>query len=141
LTQPPDKLACAGLRLLKFYPWGENFPGSPYFGGGLSGAGFGISIAPNGLIWVGNFGFAGTACPLPPANSVSVLLPNGIALSRDEGLTAGPISWPQSTVPDRQGNIWIANCAADSVTLYPKGLPRKAVEIPIPPPAAAVQRG
>ena len=75
VPQPPDKLACAGTRLLKFYPWGENFPGSPYFGGGLSGAGFGISIAPNGLIWVGNFGFAGTGCPLPPANSVSVFRP------------------------------------------------------------------
>ena len=37
VPQPPDKLACAGMRLLKFYPWGENFPGSPYFGGGLWG--------------------------------------------------------------------------------------------------------
>jgi len=137
IPQPPDKLACAGTRLLKFYPWGENFPGSPYFGGGLSGAGFGISIAANGLIWVGNFGFAGTGCPPPPANSVSVFRPDGKALSRDDGLTAGPISWPQSTVPDRQGNIWIANCAADSVTLYPKGLPGEAFEIPIPPPVNA----
>jgi len=137
IPQPPDKPACAGTRLLKFYPWGENFPGSPYFGGGLSGAGFGISIAPNGLIWVGNFGFAGTGCPEPPANSVSVFRPDGKALSRDDGLTAGPISWPQATVPDRQGNIWIANCAADSVTLYPKGRPREAFEIPIPPPVNA----
>ena len=138
VPQPPDKLACAGKRLLKFYPWGENFPGSPYFGGGLSGAGFGISIAPNGLIWVGNFGFAGTGCPIPPANSVSVFRPDGKALSPDEtGLTAGPISWPQATVTDRKGNIWIANCAADSVTLYPKGRPGKAFEIPIPPPANA----
>jgi hypothetical protein len=138
IPQPPDKLACAGTRLLKFYPWGKNFPGSPYFGGGLSGAGFGISIAPTGLIWVGNFGFAGTGCPLPPANSVSVFRPDGKPLSPDAtGLTAGPISWPQATVPDRQGNIWIANCAADSVTLYPKGLPAKAFEIPIPPPVNA----
>jgi hypothetical protein len=137
IPQPPDKLACAGTRLLKFYPWGENFPGSPYFGGGLSGAGFGISIAPNGLIWVGNFGFAGTGCPEPPANSVSVFRPDGKALSRDDGVTAGPISWPQATVPDREGNIWIANCAADSVTLYPKGRPGKAFEIPIPPPVNA----
>lgn len=137
VPQPPDKRACAGRRLLKFYPWGENFPGSPYFGGGLSGAGFGISIAPNGLIWVGNFGFAGTGCRLPPADSVSVFRPNGKPVSRETGLTAGPISWPQSTVPDRQGNIWIANCAADSVTLYPKGRPGKAVEIPIPPPVNA----
>jgi hypothetical protein len=138
IPQPPDKRACAGTRLLKFYPWGENFPGSPYFGGGLSGAGFGISIAPNGLIWVGNFGFAGTGCPEPPANSVSVFRPDGKPLSSDAtGLTAGPIAWPQATVPDRQGNIWIANCAADSVTLYPKGRPGKAFGIPIPPPVHA----
>jgi hypothetical protein len=134
VPQPPDKLACAGKRLLKFYPWGEHFPDSPYFGGGLSGAGFGISIAPNGLIWVGNFGFAGTGCPEPPANSVSVFRPDGKALSPDKvGFTAGPISWPQATMTDRKGNIWIANCAADSVTLYPKGRPGKAFEIPIPP--------
>ena len=130
---PPFELACAGERLLKFYPWGENFPGSPYFGGGLSGAGFGITIAPNGLIWVGNFGFAGTGCPLPPANSVSVFRPDGEALSPETGLTAGPISWPQATVADREGNIWIANCAADSVTLYPRGRPDEAFETPIPP--------
>ena len=137
IPEPPDKAACAGTRLLKFYPWGENFPGSPYFGGGLSGAGFGISIAPNDLIWVGNFGFAGTGCPLPPANSVSLFRPDGKALSRDDGFTAGPISWPMATVPDHEGNIWIANCAADSVTVYPKGSPRRAFEVPIPPPADA----
>ncbi len=131
--EPSDKIACDGKRLLKFYPWGEPFPRTPYFGGGLSGAGFGISIAPNGLIWVGNFGFAGTGCPLPAANSVSVFRPNGQPLSPDEGLTAGPISWPQATVADRHGNIWIANCAADSVTLYPNGRPEKAFEVPIPP--------
>ena len=83
VPEPPDRPACAGKRLLKFYPWGESFPGSPYFGGGLSGAGFGISIAPNGLIWVGNFGFAGAGCPVPPADSVSVFRRNGQPLSRD----------------------------------------------------------
>jgi hypothetical protein len=87
--QPVDKLACAGERLAKFYPWGENFPRSPYFGGGLSGAGFGISIAPNGLIWVGNFGFAGLGCPTPAADSVSVFRPDGKPLLRHRmGLTA-----------------------------------------------------
>lgn len=133
VPEPPEKPACAGLRLVKLYPWGENFPGSPYFGGGLSGAGFGISIAPNRRIWVGNFGFAGTGCPIPPADSVSVFLPDGTPVSPDTGFTAGPISWPQATVADRKGNVWIASCAADSVTLYPKGRPHRAFEIPIPP--------
>ncbi len=38
--QAPPDTACAGRRLMKFYPWGEALPESPYFGGGLSsGAG------------------------------------------------------------------------------------------------------
>ena len=39
IPRPSGDVACAGRRLIKLYPWGENFPGSPYFGGGLSGAG------------------------------------------------------------------------------------------------------
>ena len=114
VPQPPGVPACDGKRLIKFYPWGEPFPGTPYFGGGLSGSGFGISIGPDGLIWVGNFGFsAPVGCDPPPADSVSLFLPNGRPLSPRMGLTAGPISWPQATVADRRGNIWIANCAAE----------------------------
>lgn len=150
---PPLGLSCAGERLIKLYPWGENFPNSPYFGGGLSGAGFGISIAPNGLIWVGNFGFFGvrafgggsdgggdadgSKCKNPPQNnSVSVFLKNGQPVPRGEnGFTNGAISWPQATNPDREGNIWLANCGSDSVTIYPDGKPSQAfnVEIPVPP--------
>jgi hypothetical protein len=137
---PPLEPACAGNRLLKYFPWGENFPGSPYFGGGLSGSGWGITLAPDGRVWVGNFGFTPppfTGCPPPPANSVSLFRPNGKPLSGENGFTAGPISAPQGTMADREGNIWIANCQADSVTVYPKGRPGKAFEIPIPPPAGA----
>ncbi|MDF0651742.1 MAG: hypothetical protein P0121_09775 [Nitrospira sp.] len=137
IPEPPFTPACAGNRLLKYYPWGESFPGSPYFGGGLSGSGWGITLAPDGRVWVGNFGFTPppfTGCPPPPANSVSVFLPNGKAISGDAGFTAG-ISAPQGTMSDREGNIWIANCAADSVTVYPKGRENAAMEIPIPPPA------
>jgi len=135
IPEPPFADACPGTRVLKFYPWGENFPGSPYFGGGLSGAGWGITLTPKGLVWVGNFGFTTPNCPPPPANSVSVFRPNGKPLSPDTGFTAGPIDYPQGTMSDREGNIWIANCAADSVTVYPKGRPGKAFEIPIPLPA------
>jgi hypothetical protein len=135
VPQPPHVPACDGKRLIKFYPWGEPFPGTPYFGGGLSGAGFGISIGADGLIWVGNFGFAApVGCDPPPADSVSLFLPNGRPLSPRMGFRAGPISWPQATVPDRRGNIWIANCAADSVTVYPDGWPERAFETVIQPP-------
>jgi hypothetical protein len=138
IPQAEVDVACAGLRLLKFYPWGENFPGSPYFGGGLEGAGFGLSLAPDGHVWVGNFGFQAPQCATPgnpygvPAtsNSVSEFLPDGTPVSPDvTGYLNGDISWPQMTPADRKGNIWIANCGNDSVTLYPKGMPKKALNI------------
>ena len=141
--EPPLTLACAGKRLLKFYPWGRKFPETPYRGGGLSGAGFGISIAPDGRIWVGNFGFVGTRatgssaednpCPTPKSNSVSVFRPDGTPLSPDGlGFTSGAISWPQATVPDNRGTMWIANCGSDSVTVYPEGRRNDAFNVPIP---------
>lgn len=140
----PDEYACTGQRLLKFYPWGETFPGSPYFGGGLSGAGFGVTFDPRGNLWVGNFGFEAPACadgtvPPDPArkipathNSVSLFHPSGIPLSPRGGFTRGNIGWPQGTVSDREGNIWVANCGNDTVTLIPGGNPLLARNIPLP---------
>jgi hypothetical protein len=136
-----DVTSCAGLRLLKFHPWGEPFPGSPYFGGGLSGAGFGISIDPRGRIWVGNFGFQAPACDMldDPVNkvpathdSVSVFRPDGSPISPFEGFTNGRVWWPQATVSDPKGNIWIANCGNDTVTVVPRGKPDKAMNVALP---------
>lgn len=140
VPQPPDHFACAGRRLMKFYPWGKNYPGSPYFGGGLSGAGYGISLDPYGRVWVGNFGFQDPPCALlsqaATNNSVSVFHPDGSPISRSKGYTKGNISWPQGTVSDRHGNIWIANCGNDSVTELMGGNPHRAINIklgPVPP--------
>lgn len=122
IPQPPNVAACAGDRLIKFYPWGESFPGSPFFGGGTSGAGFGISVAPNGKVWVGNFGFYGVGCPAAPSDSVSLYRSNGSPVSPDaDGYAVGDIFWPQATVADRKGNIWIANCGNDTVSFLEKG--------------------
>jgi hypothetical protein len=33
------------------------------------------------------------------------------------------VSWPQGTVSDRRGNIWIANCGNNPVTRYVHGDP------------------
>ena len=142
VPQPPGHFACAGRRLVKFYPWGENFPESPYFGGGLSGAGYGITLDPSGNVWVGNFGFQDPPCALLPRaakkNSVSEFQPDGTPISPSEGHTASDISWPQGTVSDRQGNIWVANCGNDSVTVMPGGNPDQAFNIQLGPlPATA----
>ena len=136
----PEAFACAGRRLLKFSPWGERFPGTPYFGGGLSGAGYGITLDPQGRVWVGNFGFQDPPCARRPVaarhDSVSAFRPDGTPISGRRGFTNGDISWPQGTVSDRQGNIWIANCGTDSVTKIPGGDPDQAFDIPLgsPPP-------
>lgn len=131
--EAPDQYACAGRRLIKFYPWGANYRTSPYFGGGLSGAGYGIAFDPNGNLWVGNFGFQTPPClSLPQAaknDSVSLFRPDGTALSPPTGFKQGNISWPQGTVSDRKGNIWVANCGNDSVTKIPGGDPDQAFNI------------
>jgi hypothetical protein len=103
--------ACGGRIVVKLNPNGAEDPRSPFSGGGVNGVGWGTTIDPTGNIWVGNFGFAGSMCQVPPpANSVSKFTPNGTALSTGAGFTGnGYISSPQGTVSDAAGNIWIAN--------------------------------
>jgi sugar lactone lactonase YvrE len=130
----PLQPVCGSKLLVRFTPTGRYVPGSPYTGGGLSGAGFGIDIDPFGDVWVGNFGFAAPPplCPddkQPPHNSVSQFSADGTPKSPKDGFTQGGISWPQGTVSDQQGNIWIANCNGDSVTRFPDGDPSRAEEI------------
>ena len=128
----PFDAVCASELLVKFRPDGSYAKGSPYTGGGLAGAGFGITLDPRGAVWVGNFGFAAADCPIQPLhNSVSKFTPSGRALSPSVpentsggGFTNGAISWPQGTVSDRRGDIWIANCGNDSVTRYRAGDPK-----------------
>jgi hypothetical protein len=126
---------CGSDLVLQFTPTGQYVQGSPWTGGGLSGAGFGIDIDPYGDVWVGNFGFAAAApgCPAdeqPAHNSVSQFRPDGTAVSPEgTGYTQGGVSWAQATVSDRSGNIWIANCGNDSVTVYPGGDPGQARQL------------
>jgi hypothetical protein len=64
--KPPDQFACAGNRLIEFYPWGQPVPGTLFTGGGLSGAGYGNTLDPRGNIWIGNFGFQDPLCQSLP---------------------------------------------------------------------------
>jgi hypothetical protein len=143
-TRNPLGHPCAGEQLLRFTPTGQGYPGSPYEGGGVNGAGYGISFDPLGRLWVGNFGFAAKGCTrASPKNSVSLFEPNGEAISPDfhtaiengkkvtkGGYEQGGIDAPQGVVSDPEGNIWIANCGNSSVTRYAGGSPEAARNIP-----------
>lgn len=140
----PEGNICGDDHLLKFTPTGEDFLGAPYKGGGLYGAGFGLTLDPTGDVWIGNFGFQGSNCP----NDLTILSqsvsqfasdgtpisPNsqGSAMGEDHGGWPGAgntIRRPQGTVSDKAGSIWIANCAGDSITKFPNGNPDAAFAI------------
>ncbi|HVV90217.1 MAG TPA: NHL repeat-containing protein [Solirubrobacterales bacterium] len=122
------KPACGSDKLFRFTPTGQTYPGSPYTGGGLSGVGFGITIDPSNRVWLGNFGFEGKGCETAANHyTASVFSLSGKALSPPGGWEVGDISWPQGTVTDKGGNIWLANCGNDSVTKIEGGDPAKAV--------------
>lgn len=140
----PGGNVCGGTQLLALTPTGDDLPGAPFDGGGVYGAGYGVGIDPDGHIWVGNFGFQGTNCPLDfneLSRTVSEFAADGTAISPDsQGNGMGEdhggypgagntIRQPQGTVSDRDGNIWIANCSGDNVTQFPGGDPDAAFEI------------
>ena len=121
-VSPKPKGVCPGLELFRLDPFEVGRPMETFYGGGLNGAGFGIGIDTSRHVWVGNFGFTGSKCPdEPTSNSVSEFKPDGAALSGDKGYRRGPLSWPQGTKSDVDGNIWIANCGNDSLVMYPNG--------------------
>lgn len=119
---------CGSNLLAEFLPDGSPAPGSPYSGGGLDGAGFGITRDPFGDIWVANFGFFAPMCPdPPPKNSISQFRPDGTAVSpAGTGWTQGNMNYPQTIRSDDSGNIWITNCGNGTVTMYPEGDPDRA---------------
>lgn len=140
----PEGKACGDTHLLRFTPTGEDFPGAPYQGGGVYGAGYGVTLDPDGNVWVGNFGFQGTNCSLDfeeLSQTVSEFAGDGTPISPDsQGNEMGQdhggfqgagntIRQPQGTVSDRDGNIWIANCSGKSVTQFPEGNPDEAFAI------------
>src|SRR5262249_2662859 len=73
-------------------------------------------------------------CPkslLPPSNSVSRFMAQGEPSSPRGGFTQGCITFPQGTVSDPSGNIWIANTCGGTVTQYPAGNPHHLAVFPI----------
>ncbi|RPG15235.1 MAG: hypothetical protein CBB69_009825, partial [Phycisphaera sp. TMED9] len=146
-TPSPSDAACAGEIVSHLDVDGSDMPGAPYSGGGLSGAGFGLSIDPlNQDVWIGNFGFKGEGCDdVPPMNSVSQFRRDGTPVSPASnptcdttqdgiptgGWCAGELSAPQGTVVDGEGTVWINNFCGGTVTRYPGGDPLQAEVVDI----------
>ena len=103
---------------------------SPVSGGGLIGPGWGITIAPNGNVWVGNFGWGDPETQYPVNGTVSAFGPDGTPLSDDAGYGGGGLDRPQATVADAEGNIWMASFGSGDVVVFPGGDPEKAVSLP-----------
>lgn len=110
---------------------GNGTPKSPVFGGGLQGPGWGVTIAPNGNAWVGNFGW-GPESEYPVGGTVSEFLPDGTPVSGDGGYGGGGLNRAQAVVADADGNIWIASFGSGSVVVFPGGDPGAAQSLPSP---------
>ncbi len=123
----PADLACSSNMLARFSPNGDYYPGTPYSGGGLSGAGYGIEIDRYGDVWVSNFGFSAAECPnQPPHDTLSQFGGDGTQISPDSGYQIDGMRWPQGMEFDDGGNLWVANCESDNVTYLPDGDPTRA---------------
>ncbi|MDW5595303.1 hypothetical protein VSS74_13220 [Conexibacter stalactiti] len=106
----------AGLGLTALTPSGQPILGSPYFGGGIRGPGWGTAVGADGRVW--NANFAG--------DSISVNAPDGTPLSPSGGYTAGSPTKPQGVAVGQNGDVWIASFGDDSVIRYPGGNPDPA---------------
>jgi hypothetical protein len=112
----------------------DGTPRSPVTGGGVFGAGFGITRrVQDGSIWVGNFGWGGDN-PGPEGNGngcVSQFAANGDAVSPPTGYDGGT-DRVQGTVADRSANIWTANFGNDKLVVFRHGDPDQAVSADLP---------
>lgn len=99
----------------------NGMPKSPVFGGGLKGPGWGITIARNRHVWVGNFGW-GPDAEMPVDGTASEFDEHGVAVSPPAGYQdAGVIDRIQAIEADRDGNIWMASFGNGNVAVFPCG--------------------
>ena len=108
-------------------------PRSPLTGGGILGAGFGVTIDPRGSVWFGNFGWGNshdcTPDPIPSANgngSISRFTLSGAPMSPPDAYQGGPVR-AQGLGSDADGNIWISSFENDSVYVFIHGNPHQSV--------------
>ena len=130
---------CSGNFNLVFKPNGQpadgrnGTPRSPLRGGGVLGAGFGVTIDPRGSAWFGNFGWGDTDhCrhnPIPSRDgngSMSRFTLAGMPVSPPDAYQGGPVR-AQGLGSDADGNIWISSFDNDSVCVFLHGNPHQSV--------------
>lgn len=93
---------------------------SPFEGGGLRGAGFGVAVDNSDNVWFGNFGWGDDK---PEEGGVSKFSPNATPISPEPyGYTQGGMNRVQGTVVDRRtGNVWTAGWGNGTVVCYRGG--------------------
>ncbi|HYC58507.1 MAG TPA: hypothetical protein VEK79_02985 [Thermoanaerobaculia bacterium] len=96
---------------------------SPFRGGGLLGAGFGVAVDGQGRVWMGSFGWGG----VNPTGSVALFDSDAKPLSPEPNGFVGGVYRVQATVVDSDGNVWLASYGNSCVVVYPGGDPRAAV--------------
>ena len=132
---------CSGVFNLVFKPNGQpadgrqGTPQSPLIGGGVLGAGFGVTVDPRGSAWFGNFGWGNkndcTPDPIPSLQgngSISRFSLSGAPISQPNGYQGGPLR-AQGLGSDADGNIWISSFANDSVYVFKHGNPHQSVSV------------
>jgi hypothetical protein len=103
-------------------------PLSPLLGGGILGAGYGVTVDPHGSVWFGNFGWGMcggcTPCCIPspsPGNgSVSRFTRTGMPVSPPDAYQGGPVR-AQGMAADAERNIWISSFGNNSVYVFKHG--------------------
>jgi sugar lactone lactonase YvrE len=109
----------AGHQLTVLSPTGTPILASPIRGGGVSGSGFGIAVAPGGRVWLSNYA----------ANSMSLFDARGRPLSPPVGFTQGDLVRPQGVAIGGDGSVWVANSRASHLTVYRGGDPGRAERV------------
>ena len=130
---------CSSNFNLVFKPNGQpadgrnGTPRSPLAGGGVLGAGFGVTIDPRGFAWFGNFGWGNSHnCnpdPIPSTDgngSMSRFTLTGTPVSPPDAYQGGPVR-AQGLGADTDGNIWIASYGNDSVYVFRQGNPHQSL--------------
>jgi hypothetical protein len=130
---------CSGRFNLVFKPNGQpadgtnGTPRSPLTGGGVLGAGYGVTI-DNHSVWFGNFGWGDSdncsptpiPSPSPGNGSVSRFTLTGMPVSPPDAYQGGPVR-AQGMAADADGNIWISSFGNNSVFVFKHGNPHQSV--------------